>query len=1335
MSNELVVPSTDSHTRSTAEERREQQQEQGEEEVPSLDQALLNLHDAAASAPNASSTSRSRSKRSPKKPVDLEYSSGGEGDDDDDDIDDDDEEFRISDIEVGMNEEDEEAERELERNWNRDEQSRRFDFENGFSREGDIIVGDPHDHHRSPEREAPPPLSSSRGRLEVSQQARPRPRPQAQAQRRPIPSTSTISQKPKRRYEPGRPRPIPKQRQRLMEIGAISVMGHQFGSSSLSMSGNGNGGGILIRGTEEVQRARSCEGCRQRKARCSSHQVCSGCATRNIPCVWRTGAPLYRNTPVAPRPRIAPYPLPRPPRSQSVISRSQSLSPTFQDEPPRQNTLEPSPHPEIVPSSTSTSTATPTSYLRFPSQTYSNLCTEHTRLTRLVEVLTRRWETREEELARREGRKRRRCVELGDIPVVRPEESTENGVGREERNGNGDGAEIERIEGANETENGQGETKEQAEENEQNGVEQVEQASRNEAKENQPEKQTRENPSSEGGGAESRNLATIVTTQSTPHPSSPSTTTTARRETTAWEDAAILLTLSQPRSVSHSPQEVIAPLPVVPTPAPNRADPIAPPPPSAKYAAIVEKPQLRAISSPVLPNPPARHSKQQKQVNDTGGPRSNRYFTPSFGLDQFSSQEPQQQTQTVNPASTLIPPPSKQRRNAAPRPKRPAQLPLVPLPGGKGGNGNNSRCKTFKGDDHSLLDPKEFPPGYGPVLPSNHYGKGADGKRLSAKLPPGHQTNDPLDNPFGLPVPPESFVQPNPPPGGGSNRASSAHPPAQPDKRPKNPSSSRQHIQPQFGHEVGIHPATIFRPTPSMRPEQPISINPRQFFQKPSSSTAPKKRPTPAPPSSISQRFKKPRNTPLDSTHVAPPPPVFYPLIPAPSLTTQERTKLMNDRALDKLRTTEKEYRQKRRKWHEKRYNQVVVEGKGIRRMLVPPPPPPTMSTMAPVASTSKNRKVDPVLGGYRPLNSAGVRRGKRGGYQNGGGLPPRSKKNQAQPKSLAVQAAETWATLNAVNEKQQQQQEQQQQLQRSKKESSNSKKGERDRLPRIVVPVEPYRSINSSKHGFLGSQDPMFGVGPLTAGTEQEDGIFGGTGVTNSFGTCRTSPRSGGGGGARRFSAWTQSMISPISSSTTSPSNTLASMLLPTPTSSTIPSLSSVFDPLPSFASSHTPPPPLLGDPSSTTTMNRLFLESPTNSSQALNGFDERFEPRFERDTYAIGGSQGSRDRERGGASGGQDRMDWDPFEPQIEPKRFVAAGGGAGGGSPAGLETVHEGREEEKGSGSEQGVDRRTRGESVDGEPVQTRETNGNGQGQGGVPREVMDAALAALEQVRDS
>lgn len=158
-------------------------------------------------------------------------------------------------------------------------------------------------------------------------------------------------------------------------------------------------------------------------------------------CVWKSGAPLYRKGYVGPSPRIVTQrshrPLPSsttrhletarpPPQPHSettvpVVQNGSFASAAIEAETfaannsadDLSNLVLPTP-PPLRRSRRST-----VHYLRFPSQTYANLVNEMSRLVRLADVLQERWRSREETLAKAQGRDVARCVALSDIPLER----------------------------------------------------------------------------------------------------------------------------------------------------------------------------------------------------------------------------------------------------------------------------------------------------------------------------------------------------------------------------------------------------------------------------------------------------------------------------------------------------------------------------------------------------------------------------------------------------------------------------------------------------------------------------------------------------------------------------------------------------------------------------------------------------------------------------------------------------------------------------------------------------------------------------------------------------
>ncbi|GAA5879017.1 hypothetical protein JCM16303_001268 [Sporobolomyces ruberrimus] len=1059
-----------------------------------------------------------------------------------------------------------------------------------------------------------------------------------------------LVKKKRTRWDPKNPRPIPKQRKRLMEIGAIP--GPKSGYPNLGAKGMGQAG---LRTTEEIHRTRSCE-----------------------ECIWTSGAPVDYVQPYPPvlaqlpgttsTSSISSRPNPYPPRRFSLSRPTSDLDSHALSNPPP---LAPPPNAAQTDgnaSSNSNSTTTQkTTYIRFPSHTYNSHMLEMNRLTKLSQVLTKRWCTREEVLARKERREMRRCPSLIDIPPIGallaggPSAGTSQATKEQRRDtaARADGVTGDRdVEYARRDEEG-GENFGSSGTGQGNGDsrdfrrgEGTRRIDREEQAQNLTEGEQPAQPVDTGymqapgitgdSDVDHSNAGQDQAAASNLDP-------TKRGTAATWEDAAILLTLSRPQSYSASPQDTVS------RPLPN----VEPIPESQEPRTAVEEtiqPESASIDPTLISG---------LMVNT--GPRR-----PSSRA-----------------TSSMDPPPiptAGQRSNSLGSKKRRAPPGTLSRP-----------RRQFVGDDHSLLQPQEFPPGYRPVTTPDSYGRDKQGQQLPAYFP----------DPFGLPAhPPRQSQQPS----SGSHyrrrRLSdthSAHQRYDPYSRQQSFASFDQ-LQPP-GASSFEPPTTIYRPEPPvpMRPpppppSRPTTVNPMDFLTTKSSksnSTSAKKRSTP---STTVPSTSKRRTEPM--IIVPPSPPVFFPVIPAPSLTEQERSKLENDRKIAIFKRDQRDDREKRRKWHEARHMNVI-KGK-------PRSDKRAKGALASSTSVAKKRKLDPVSG-------AGGRRSS-GAAQH--------------PKSVAAQAAETWATLNAVNERQEVEKARERERQRRRKDKDR----ERNRLPPIVMPsevVEPYRSISDhlDPTSFRGTQDPMLGGGPFTAATEHGDQLPFAAGGSRFLENQQAFPS------GRRLSQW--SYLSPLS---TSPSNstpfastTLAS--LATPTSATrddsLPSLSSVFDPVLSTSVANAP---AFDEPS----VPRFSLNSPSNSIGAIlhddfnhsgggdGSFDQRFEPTVERDTFIDR-------RVMDGA--GPNQVEWDPFEPQIE-RREV----GTGMGGPDDVEFTLGGGEEFSWGGTEDA----RREEAIEGNTPRTETPSSRTAVEAEEreesrverdPQDAFNAALAALEHVRDS
>ncbi|GAA6015396.1 hypothetical protein JCM11491_000412 [Sporobolomyces phaffii] len=1428
------------------------------DEVPdeSIDPTLrdLDVHHEPRRRPGL----RTKTKKRRPRPltVSLDYTDSSDDDDDEPTLSGAgaSDEFRLSDLD-----EDEQDQEDDELEWS--------------PPEGDIIVGD------APVDEPAPSASTSSNQPAPSLPAtNTTARPNERAQGNPRPRRRPRDQASPQRKSAG-PRPMAKQRRRLIEIGALPAVGRvgKYDSNQIVAYG-----GIPLRSVEGGQRAKSCENCRLRKARCSSHQICRNCAARNEQCVWIVGAPLYPIRYVGPLHSLAPRasssssstssPLVVPPRRRLGSSSSSSRAPRLTGSgsarlappiagpshhrtgPLRAVSSSSSPLTTTSPRDGASSSVSSSSYLRFPSVTYSSLVAEHSRLAKAVQVLTVRWCERERALAQVQDRPVARCVSLVDIPFeetavnvnVDEDASAADRPGRDEEEDGGrergprtppptlqvyeyepGGEESERgrdprnDEGRSK-EKGKGKEKETETETETEGVtnglgevagaqartqgnpsagaqeesvgdvattgdtpNDAEAGTKTGATETgsavrasatvtataaaaaavnptRPQGRTsreetervadhrrtgssRERPASAGGRAPPATTALPATTGPAPLPSFAVTRPSGARERTEWEDAAILLTLSQPQTQGQAHEEprpvprTFVPRPTFPPPAnvPRRALTTTAHARPTQPCRPVPAPR-RLLPPPPLPPPlPPRHfppSTSQQRTRRVPRPEPYVQHRPRERQASNSSGQQQQQQQHrhhpasatvnpslisgggyVNPGSILVapqPPPQPQPQS---KPTNPIPQP-EPQPAGSTTTGPSqdkdkdkvkdkgaaattaskkksttakrgpSKRGRFEGTDHSILLPHQIPAGYRPVGDGKGYGKDQDGHELPTTTTtpvastPAAAASPSSPRPLVLPVPPPGYRPLSEAPRSNHHRQHRYDPYARP----------RAPLLPTYPRQVASDvrpPSTTSRPEPPTPPMTGApTIDPVSMLPAPTWAVRPEKK----------QYVKRRRGGGGGgggrNTLPRPSPPVFFPSIPTATCSDRERHEVALEREAARATRTAREYRETRRKWHEARYNNAVGGGdgpaggggggdgggeRGSRGPSGGRPRGQTIERGGPAAA--KKRRVDRSAGPHATKSRAngGSRNGaprerRRGGIEpgNGGGST-----------SLAIQAAETWAALYAVTDRQE--------------GDGRARMHERNRLPPIVVPVEPYRPIAAPSHplNFRSSQDPMLGIGPLTAGIVEPDegasqrSIFGGGGGVTGGTSPRQSTIGGGGPGGHRPLGW--STISPI---VTSPSllaaapfgsNLPSARAIAGPDESSLPSLSSVFEPFggtprtgtspppPSFPFSRHPPlPPSLPH-------SRFVVESPTRSlpphpAAALldvgEGFDERFEPRIEqrferRDATGQGAEAGGDGAGTGVGSGsGGDRHDdprgrfevveWDPFEPRIEPR-----------------------------------------------------------------------------------
>ncbi|GAA5934262.1 uncharacterized protein JCM15063_004521 [Sporobolomyces koalae] len=864
---------------------------------------------------------------------------------------------------------------------------------------------------------------------------------QREASTRLKPSPRTVGKKAntfRSRPDKFKHRLIPRQRKRLMEIGALGPnSSHKYnkGYSPFRIPAN-------AKTSSEGGRGRSCENCRLRKARCSREH-----------CVWTNGTPLYTS--------LEPWSTPKP----------NLYLPPFNVE---------------IQQSAQAQTQTKHNYIRISTLPHPSLALELVRLTKLAQILTTRWTTRERQHAMLEGRPVQNCVSLADIPLELPSKPEETPSTA------GDGFD---------------EYVQMPEENQEGGA---------------SDRPPKDDP---GRDAE-------------------------------WEDAAILLALSQPQGQSPT-------LPSPPGPFPS-----------------TEK--ASELSTPSLATPTEQADIKKGDIAmsssaDRAGPTPDLIIATSADRPSPAAAE-----------QAAIPPvASVQKRARQPRTHR-TQISQRQYRGAPFKQPPRAQYPVA-GDQLALL-PHQFPPGYRPVAPVARY------NRLALPVPP--STDPEFAQPQTAPEtsssvrPPSSTPVLPPRPGTvlPAKSASSAsatphsshtvrpyagshylHPHSRPLPSPRHP--SREHRQPffPFGTEPSSylrgHPSTFANRSPVMRTPaqhgQPIANNNSATIN-PSATSKPS-RPLPRKP-----RKRSPPNQPPP-----PEPPaarVFFPAIPDPGSTPEERARVGKERALEHAKSSEWQDREMRRRWHEQRYINVI-KGKGRRVGSQAKPP-------------AKKRKVEPALGA--PANGHAA----------------------ADTATLAIQAAQSWAALQTRNEP-------------GPTGLARERERERNRLPPIIVPVEPYRSMSSARPtSFRGTQDPMLGGGPLTTGTEMDDTLANGG---RSNGVSPHTRLYGSQSFSRRLSDWS---LSPLASSYVSPS-TLLEPNYPGPSSMnraeslSLAPIATPFHPSKSFSS-------LAQSPSRPTSSNRLARDSPSLHLVAPlgdddNGFrpyedlfgpedpDERFEPRLE--------------------------------------------------------------------------------------------------------------------------